>query len=139
MNFLLDTNVVSETRKRTPDDAVMAWFNTTDANSLYLSVLTLGELAKGIARRRRTDPVAADSLAHWLTGIETLFADRVIPIDTAVAQLWGEMNAAAPLPVIDSLLAATAQTHDLALVTRNVRDVERTGVRVVNPWEWELG
>lgn len=135
MSFLLDTNLVSETRKRAPDANVMAWFERVDQKDLYVSVLTLGELTKGIARRRRSDPRAAASLGHWLRGIATLFAERVIPIDAPIATAWGELNAVRPLPVIDSLLAATALVHGLTLATRNVKDVQATGARWVNPWQ----
>lgn len=134
MSFLLDTNVVSELRKRTPDSNVMAWFEQADQSDLYLSVLTLGELTKGIAKLGQTEPEAAASLDHWLKGIEQLFLERVIPIDTPTARVWGEFNAGAPLPVIDSLLAATAKVHGFTLVTRNVKDVAATGISVVNPW-----
>jgi hypothetical protein len=97
-------------------------------------VLTLGEVARGIAKRRRTDPDAAASLAHWLAGIGTLFADRVIPIDAAVATVWGDLTAGRSLPVIDSLLAATAKVHGMTVVTRDTRDIEPTGVPCLDPW-----
>ncbi len=134
MSFLLDTNVVSETRRRTPDPNVLAWLQRTDQKDLYISVLTIGELTKGVARRARTDPRAAASLDHWLRGIQRMFSDQVIPVDADVAAAWGRLNADSPLPVIDSLLAATAKIHGLTLVTRNVRDVARTGVSHLNPW-----
>ncbi len=134
MSFLLDTNVVSETRRRNPDPNVLAWLQRTDQADLYISVLTIGELTKGVARRARTDPRAAASLDHWLRGIQRMFSDQVIPIDTDVAAVWGRLNAGSPLPVIDSLLAATAKIHGLTLVTRNIRDVVRTGVSHLNPW-----
>ena len=135
MSFLLDTNVVSETRKRTPDRNVLAWFDDTDHQDLHVSVLTIGELTRGIARRRRRDPRSADSLEHWLRGIEELFSDRVIPIDASIATAWGNSDADQPLPVIDSLLAATAKVRGLTLVTRNVKDIEPTGVAWINPWD----
>lgn len=134
MSFLLDTNVVSETRRRNPDAAVLAWLEPIDPKDLHVSVLTLGELAVGIARLRRKDPRAAAALDHWLSGIEDLFADRVIAIDATVAKAWGGLNAERPLPAILSLLAATAQVHGLALVTRNAKDVASTGVTVIDPW-----
>lgn len=135
MSFLLDTNVLSETRKRLPDQNVITWLQQRDQTELYISVLTLGELAKGIARRRQTDQPAAASLAHWLDGIELLFSDRIIPINPAIARVWGELNVDRNLAVIDSLLAATAKVRDLILVTRNIKDIETTGVRYLNPWD----
>ena len=135
MSFLLDTNVVSETRKRAPDRNVLAWFDDTDQQDLYISVLTIGELTKGIARRRHREPGAAAGLEHWLRGIEELFSDRVIPIDAPIATAWGRLNAGRPLPVIDSLLAATAEVRGFTLVTRNVKDIKETGVAYLNPWD----
>ncbi len=135
MTFLLDTNVVSETRRRTPDRNVLAWFDDTDQQALYISVLTIGELTKGIARRRRGDPRSAAGLEHWLRGIEELFSDRVIPIDTSIATAWCNLDAGRPIPVIDSLLAATAKVRGFTLVTRNVKDIEPTGVACLNPWD----
>ena len=134
MSFLLDTNMISETRRRNPDTAVLAWLDPIDHKDLYISVLTLGELAIGIARLQRKDPSAAAALSHWLQGIEELFADRVIGIDATVAKAWGGLNADRPLPVIDSLLAATAKVHGFTLVTRKVKDVASTGVTVIDPW-----
>ena len=133
--YLLDTNVVSETRKTRADGGVMAFLSAADAAGLFLSVLTLGELRKGVEIRRRTDPIGADRLGAWVDGIETTFADRVLPIDAAAARLWGELSAGRGLPVIDTLIAATAIGHGLTLVTRNTRDVESTGVPLVDPWQ----
>ena len=134
MRFLLDTNVVSETRKRLPDRNVLDWLEAADQRALFISVLTIGELNQGIARRRRRDPQAAASLHHWLRGIVEFFSERVVAIDAPVAEAWGELNAERPLPVIDSLLAATAHVHGFIVVTRNVKDIEPTGVPVLNPW-----
>lgn len=135
MTYLLDTNVISETRKRSPNQHVLNWFAQAQENDLYLSVLTLGELTKGVAKLRETDADGADSLLHWLRGIEAMFSDRLIPIDAEIAGIWGALNAGRTLPVIDSLLAATALARDLTLVTRNVTDVEPTGVSFIDPWE----
>jgi predicted nucleic acid-binding protein len=101
-SYLLDTNVISETRKTRADSNVMAFLAAADADALFLSVLTLGELRKGVAARRRTDPNAADQLAGWVDDIETIFADRVLPVDAAVARLWGELSSGRTLPVIDT-------------------------------------
>jgi len=134
VGYLLDTNVISETRKTRADGGVVAFLSAAQAAGLFLSVLTLGELRKGVAARRRTDPFAADQIGAWVDGIETTFADRVLPIDAATARLWGEFSAQRSLPVIDTLIAATAISRGLTLVTRNTRDVESTGVPLINPW-----
>lgn len=132
--YLLDTNVLSETRKKKADPGVIAFLEATDSSALYLSVLTLGELHKGIAVKARTDPAAAKALAVWLEGLEFGFANRVLGVDAAIARLWGEWSADRPRPVIDTLLAATAAEHSLTLVTRNTRDIEGLPVKVCNPW-----
>jgi len=133
--YLLDTNIISETRKARADGGVMAFLSAADATALFLSVLTLGELRKGVAAKRRTDPVAAGRLGVWVDGIETTFVDRILSIDAPVARLWGEQSADRGLPVIDALIAATALVHGLSLVTRNTRDFEATGVPLVDPWQ----
>jgi toxin FitB len=133
--WLLDTNVVSETTKPRPDARVMAWLDGMDAEQMHVSVLTIGELQKGVlmlgdARRRK-------KLAAWLEGaLPAWFGERVLGIDLATAQRWAELLAAAgrPLPAIDSLLAATALRHGLGLVTRNVRDFGFAGLVVHSPW-----
>ncbi|MGH7082212.1 MAG: type II toxin-antitoxin system VapC family toxin [Acetobacteraceae bacterium] len=103
--------------------------------SLFLSVLALGELRKGVAAKGRTDPDAATSLGAWMDGIETMFAGRVLPVDVAAARCWGELPATRSLPVIDTLIAATAIRYGLTLATRNTRDVGSTGVALVDPWQ----
>jgi predicted nucleic acid-binding protein len=133
--YLLDTNVISETRKSRADGGVIDFLSAADEARLFVSVLTLGELRKGVAAKRRTDPAAADQLGTWVDGIETIFADRVLPVDGVTARRWGELSANRSLPVIDTLIAATAISHGLTLVTRNTRDVETVGVPVVNPWQ----
>ena len=132
--YLLDTNIISETRKLRADDGVITFLSAADATGLFLSVLTLGELRKGVAAKRRDDPVAADALAAWVDGIETTFADRVLPVDAAAARRWGELSAGRSVPVIDTLIAATAISHGLTLVTRNTRDVQSVGVPLFDPW-----
>jgi hypothetical protein len=131
---LLDTNVLSETRKKKADAGVMAFLQATDSSALYLSVLTIGELRKGIAIKRRTDLTAARALAGWLEGLEFGFVDRILPIDGPTARLWGDWSGDRPRPVIDTLLAATAAKHSLTLVTRNTRDISGLPVKVHNPW-----
>lgn len=132
--YLLDTNVISETRKAHADSGVMAFLSAADASELFLSVLTLGELWKGVEAKRRTAPVVADQLGTWVDGIETTFADRVLRVDAAIARRWGELSAGRSLPVFDTLIAATALGHGLTLVTRNGRDFESTGVPLVDPF-----
>lgn len=133
--YLLDTNIFSELRKPTPDDGVRRWFEAVESDLLFLSVLVLGELRHGLALKRRKDPAAAAKLAAWIDQIETLHRARILRVDRRVARLWAELGVPDPVPPIDGLLAATALLHDLTLVTRNTRDVARTGARVLNPFE----
>jgi toxin FitB len=132
--YLVDTNVVSETRKKKADAGVISFLRGADSSSLYLSVLTVGELRKGVAAKRRQDPAAGKSLAAWVEGLEAGFTDRILGIDVAIARLWGEWSSDRPRPVIDTLLAATASIHNLTLVTRNVDHVRGLPVRTLNPW-----
>src|SRR5579863_6270115 len=104
--YLLDTNVISETRRTRADAGVIAFLSTADAARLFLSVLTVGELRKGVEVKRRTDPVTAALLGTWVDNIETTFADRLLPLDTAAATLWGKLSAGRSLAVIDTLIAA---------------------------------
>ena len=137
IRYLLDTNFVSETRKPRPDPGVLAFLDTEDPNSGFISVLTLGELRKSVAakRLRDPDPNAASRLATWVEGLEVSFSDRILGIDLAVARLWGEWSAERPRPVVDTLLAATAVINNLTLVTRNFRDVRDIPVRLLDPWK----
>lgn len=132
--WLLDTNVLSETRRKQPNPGVIAFLQAADSSALYLSVLTIGELRKGVAAKKRTDPAAAKSLAAWVEGLEFGFADRILSVDAATARLWGDWSGDRPRPIIDTLLAATAVHHGLTFVTRNTRDVEGIPVKTHNPW-----
>lgn len=134
VQYLVDTNVLSETRKKHADSNVTAFVTNTDPSALYISVLTMGELRKGVALKKRTDPSAAAALSAWVDGLEFGFADRILGIDAATARLWGELSAQRPRPVIDTLLAATAMTHGLTLVTRNTSDVQDIDVTLHNPF-----
>jgi predicted nucleic acid-binding protein len=134
--FLLDTNVVSELRKGSRADAgVRAWFDEHTTDQLWLSVLVIGELRRGVELLRRRDKRAGKRLNDWLATITTEYGDRIIPITTDVCERWAMLNVPDPLPVVDGLLAATALERDLVLVTRNTADVERTGVALVNPFD----
>lgn len=135
MKFLLDTNVVSELRKGArADRKVAAWFHGLAPDELFLSVLVVGELRRGIERIRRRDPKTAQALDRWLAGLAAGFEDRILPVDLRVAEEWGRMNVPNPLPVLDALMAATAKVHGFVLATRNVKDVASTGVTTVNPF-----
>jgi len=136
VSYLLDTNVVSELRKGKRADArVVAWFEPVANDDIFISVLVLGELRQGVERVRRRDPSAAARLEHWLDALATGYADRLLPVDDRVADLWGRLSVPDPLPAVDGLLAATALVHGLTLVTRNVHDVEATGAEVFNPFD----
>ena len=132
--FLLDTNVVSEPRVRQMNSGVARFFSTVPIGVICLSVLTLGELHKGELKRRSSDPEGARRLLTWLTGLEAMYAERILPVDQRTAILWGELSADRSRPVVDTLLAATAIAHDLTLVTRNVKDFSGLGVKLLNPW-----
>jgi predicted nucleic acid-binding protein len=137
LEYLLDTNLLSETRKRKADAGVISFLEAAEASSLYISVLTLGELRKGVAAKKLKDPDpdAVKRLAAWVEGLEFSFADRILPIDAATARLWGDWSGERPRPVVDTLLAATAVLHELTLVTRNLRDVRGIPVKLHNPWQ----
>jgi hypothetical protein len=135
LSYLVDTNVISELRKRErADPAVQAWFASIADEEIFLSVLTVGEIRQGVERIRRRDPSAASALDRWLDRVVEMHRDRLVPVDRLVAEEWGRMNVPDPLPVIDGLLAATAKITGLTLATRNVGEVERTGVDLVNPF-----
>lgn len=136
MTYLLDTSILSETRKRQPSDEVTSWIAATPPERLHVSVLTLGEIERGISHiRGRRDYEQAASLERWLREVELGFADRILPVTLPVAAAWGRQQHAQPLPVIDGLIAATAQVNGLTVVTRNAKDFERSGVQVLDPFE----
>jgi len=139
MSFLLDTAVVSELVRKSPSAAVLGWIGAQDEGSLYLSVLTIGELEKGVARL----PVSTrrNGLQSWIRrDLVERFGARLLPIDTRTAARWGSVTGESerrgkPLPVIGSLIAATALVHGLTVATRNVNDFERCGATCFNPWD----
>ena len=137
MNYLLDTCLLSEFMKKNSNQEVIRWFDAQEDETLYISVLAIGEIRKGIAKlvpsKRRTE------LEIWLDGVVDRFDRRILPLSVSTAIRWGELKAALeiqgrPLPVIDSLMAATALEHDLTLVTRNEDDFAATCVKVLNLW-----
>jgi len=135
VSYLLDSNVVSELRKRERADAgVRQWFAGVDDTELFLSVLTVGEIRRGIDSIHRRDRTRALSLNRWFRALVTEYEGRLLPVDQKVAEEWGRMNAVRTLPAVDSLLAATAHVHGLTFVTRNTRDVAQTGVPCLNPF-----
>lgn len=136
MSYLIDTNAISELRKRQPNRDVVKWFKRRPARSMYLSVLSLGEIRKGVDRLEGATRRAA--LMDWLElDLPAFFQERLLPVDRAIADQWGRLLAAAgrPLPAIDSLLAATAIRHGLTLVTRNTTDFAGMGVSLIDPWD----
>ena len=132
--YLLDTNILSELRKRRPSYMVAAWFDTVSEEDLYLSVLVAGEIRQGIERLRRQHPERAADYEQWLDELLMVYGDRIVGIDVLVADEWGRLNTGRTLPVVDGLLAATARVHEWTLVTRNVRDFPKD-LDILNPFE----
>lgn len=134
--YLLDTNVISELRKgKRTNPNVLTWFESADEDELFVSVLVFGEIRSGIERIRPSDPAQARALDRWLNGLEIVYADRVLPVTATISDRWGHLSATNPPAVVDGLMAATAMENDLTLVTRNVQDVARTGVKFLDPFE----
>jgi toxin FitB len=135
VRFLLDTTAASQIGRQRAPEGVRRWLATVRDDEIAVSVLTLGEMRRGIERLRSRDPVAADALDGRLRSMSDALAGRILPISIEVAELWGEIDAArGPLPVIDCLIAATARAYGLVVVTRNVADLARCGVEPVDPW-----
>lgn len=140
MNYLLDTCVISELVKPSPDRNVVEWLNSTPDGRLFLSVITIGELRKGVTRLPNTK--RKESLENWLNTLLEDYENRIYPIDLPTTENWGVIQAKAeqrgkPMASIDSLIAAVAYTHNLILVTRNVRDFEASELSIQNPWGME--
>jgi len=135
VSYLVDTNVISELRKgKRADAAVRRWFADVEDEEIFLSVLTVGELRRGVEGIRRRDPDAAARLDSWLARVVETHRDRLVPVDRLAAEEWGRMNVPDPTPVVDGLLAATAKATGMTLVTRNVADIENTGVDYLDPF-----
>lgn len=134
MKYLLDTNVLSETRRPRGDEGVKRWVSSTPAADLYLSVLVVGEVRRGIERLKRRDPDQAEVYEAWLGTVVRDYADRILPVDAEAADEWGRMSVPDPVPIVDGLMAATAKVRGMTFVTRNTADVERIGVALLDPF-----
>lgn len=135
MTYLIDTNVLAELRRRRPNAGVMRWLDSVSAAELHLSALVLGEVRQGVERLRPKDPDRAREIERWLVTLADDYGERVVPVTAQVADAWGRLDARGPFPVVDGLMAATAQVHGWTLVTRNTRDVVRTGVPLLDPFD----
>jgi toxin FitB len=135
MSYLLDTNTLSELHKRKPDPRVTDWFEAAPKAELHMSCLTVGEIRRGIERLQRKDEVRAKGIERWLAALRLFYSDRIVPVDVEIAERWGRISAAATLPPVDGLLAATALVRGWTVVTRNTSDFSRSGVEILNPWE----
>lgn len=139
MNYLLDTCVLSEFTRRQPDEKVIRWLDSIDEEKLFISVITVGEIHRGVEHLPES-PRKTELLAWMNNGLIQRFGLRILPLDAATMFLWGSLTArlaaaGRPLPVMDSLIAATALQHNLILVTRNTVDFSPCGVQITNPWE----
>lgn len=132
--FLIDTVTLSALRKRQRNPNVVAWFERQRTADLYLSVISIGEIERGIARQRATDPEFARALAAWLDRVLTVYGERIVPFDLRAARRWGALSAALGNDSADLMIAATALEHGLTVVTRNVSDFKPTGAAVVDPF-----
>ncbi|HEY0440316.1 MAG TPA: type II toxin-antitoxin system VapC family toxin [Xanthobacteraceae bacterium] len=138
MKYLLDTNIISELRKRERCNANVArWYSAVGEDDAFLSVLVLGEIRRGIEQIRR-DAAQARALDRWLGELKEVFSDRVLSVDQSIAEEWGRMTALHPASAVDGLLAATARVHGMTLVTRNVAHVRNLGAQILNPFEPKL-
>ena len=138
MSWLLDTCALSEYTKKAPAPKVIAWLDEQAETSLFISVISLGEIEKGVLKLRATDPHRSQKLTAWLGKLEQRFAGRILPLDAAALHVWAQIAALAelvgkPLPVMDALLMATAQCHGLNIVTRNVQDFAPYP-QIFSPW-----
>ncbi len=136
MNWLLDTNVISEIRKgKRCNRYVARWYERISDESLYLSVLVLGEIRKGVEKIRGGDPAQALAIENWLRAVDKAFSGRILAVDRLVADEWGRLDAGRPLPVIDGLLAATARIHRMTLVTRYTANIAGLDISLLNPFK----
>jgi len=136
VNYPIDANIISEFRKGSAcKPRIVAWYGSIGDESIYLSGLVLGEIRKGIERARPKEPAKADALEKWLSTLSRSFAERILPVDRAIADEWGRMSAKRPVSTVDALLAATAKVNGMTLATRNKSHVTDLGANVLNPFE----
>ena len=135
MSFLLDTVLLSELRKSKPSRKVVRWIQAQKAGTLFISVVSIGEIERGIERARKTDAEFAAELELWLEALLRLYDDHVLPVSANAARLWGRLSAKLGHDGVDLLIAATALTHGLTVATRNVRHFAPTGVAIINPFD----
>lgn len=134
MSYLLDTNVLSEVRRPRGDEGVKRWVSSTPADEMYLSVLVVGEIRRGIERLKQRDPEQAGVYEAWLDTVLHDYAGRILPVDAEAADEWGRMSVPDPVPIVDGHMAATAKVRGMTFVTRNTADVERTDVSLLDPF-----
>ena len=139
MGFLLDTNVVSEARRARPDTGVRQWLDATPSAEMYLSVLAIGEIRRGVELLRRREQRRAQEIDSWLGELVAEYADRLLPVSAAVAEAWGSLSARRALPPIDGLMLATAHVHGLTFATREARAFDDLGVPTLSPWKDATG
>lgn len=137
VKYLLDTNVLSEHTRPRPDRRVMQWFETVPEDSLFLSIITIGEIHRGIEKLKRTDRNRAKQLNIWLSHLLGTYRDRILNLSLETAFVWGKLTAEHPQYYHDAFIAATALAQSMTVVTRNVKDFTPLGVELVNPWEAE--
>ena len=135
MNFLVDTNVVSELKRgRNAAPTVMTWFESLPTERVFTSVIVLGEIRRGIELLARRDKPQAEVLERWYASMRRRLDSRVLPVDEPIMMMWSRISVPDPLPSYDGLLAATALVHDMTVATRNTSDFRRVGAKVANPW-----
>lgn len=133
--YLLDTNIISELRRPRPHGAVLAWINATEADQLFLSAMTMGEIQRGIERSRPQDQAKAEALEEWADEVASTY--QILPIDTLTMRLWARLMNRRPAQLYeDTFIAATAIIHGLSVVTRNTKDFEVAGLNLINPFQY---
>jgi len=132
--YLLDTMILSELRKKERNPGVTEWLSDKSDSELFISVVSIGEVAKGVAQQYKRDEVFAGMLRQWLDKLLLLYGERILPVDIPIAKRWGEISVQTHNAGVDILLAATALEHNLSIVTRNEKHFNMTGVKIINPW-----